>query len=125
MSLKKSASLLPTDDLIDNINVRMFILSLVIFLITSSSTIAGNKDAIRSVDWPDTKFKTMDCIITTDAKRDWFGQIAVITGFHLDKTHGFAYRVLIKDNVNQQSRWYRYEELEKIAAKAEKCDVLD
>ena len=125
MSLKKSASLLPTDDLIDNINVRMFILSLVIFLITSSSTIAGNKDAIRSVDWPDTKFKTMDCIITTDAKRDWFGQIAVITGFHLDKTHGFAYRVLIKDNVNQQSRWYRYEELEKIAAKVENCDVLD
>jgi hypothetical protein len=77
------------------------------------------------IDWPVTKFKTLDCIITTDAKRDWFGQIAVITGFHLDKTHGFAYRVLIKENVNHQSRWYRYEELEKIAVKVENCDVLD
>ena len=95
-------------------------------LLTAPSLLhAGSKDATNSVDWPETKFKTMDCIITTDAKRDWFGQIAVVTGFHLDKTHGFAYRVLIKDNVNQQSRWYRYEELEKIAAKVENCGTLD
>jgi hypothetical protein len=94
-------------------------------LLTAPSLLhAGSKDAINSVDWPDTKFKTLDCIITTDAKRDWFGQIAVITGFHLDKTHGFAYRALIKENVNQQSRWYRYEELEKIAVKVENCELL-
>ena len=86
---------------------------------------AGGKDAIRSVDWPTTKFKTMDCIITTDAKRDWFGQVGVVTGFHLDKVHGFAYRVLISENINHQSRWYRYDELEKIAVKIENCDVLD
>ena len=86
---------------------------------------SANNDAIRSVDWPVTKFKTLDCIITTDAKRDWFGEIAVITGFHLDKTHGFAYRVLINENVNNQSRWYRYEELEKIAVKVQNCELLD
>ena len=94
-------------------------------IIIPSAFHAGSKDAIRSVVWPDTKFKTMDCIITTDAKRDWFGQIAVITGFHFDKIHGFAYRVLISENINQQSRWYRYEELEEIAVKVENCDVLD
>ena len=98
---------------------------LAVLLIAPSVLPASSADAINSVDWPDTKFKTMDCIITTDAKRDWFGQIAVVTGFHLDKTHGFAYRVLIKENVNHQSRWYRYEELEKIAVKVENCDVLD
>jgi hypothetical protein len=86
---------------------------------------AGSNDAIHGVDWPATKFKTMDCIITTDAKRDWFGQIVVITGFHLDKNHGFACRVLISENINHQSRWYRYGELEKIAVKVENCDVLD
>ena len=98
----------------------------IILLFTAPSLLFANSaDAIRSVDWPITKFKTLDCIITTDAKRDWFGQIAVVTGFHLDKTRGFAYRVLIKDNVNHQSRWYRYEELEKIAVKVENCDVLN
>ena len=106
-------------------SVKMFHYSLILLLTAPSLLSAGSKDAIRSVDWPATKFKTLDCIITTDAKRDWFGQIAVITGFHLDKTHGFAYRVLIKENVNHQSRWYRYEELEKIAVKVENCDVLD
>lgn len=98
----------------------------VILLILAPSLLsAGTKDAINSVNWPATKFKTMDCIITTDAKRDWFGQIAVITGFHLDKTHGFAYRVLISENINHQSRWYRYKELEKIAVKVENCELLD
>lgn len=86
---------------------------------------AANNKASQNVDWPTTKFDTMDCIITVDAKRDWFGQLAVVTGFHLDKTHGFAYRVLIKDNKNQQSRWYRYEELEKIAVKVVNCGLLD
>ena len=99
--------------------------AIILLLTAPSLLVASSADAIRSVNWPTTKFKTLDCIITTDAKRDWFGQIAVITGFHLDKTHGFAYRVLIKDNVNHQSRWYRYEELEKIAVKVENCDVLD
>ena len=105
--------------------LRWSISALIILLLAPSLLNAGDKDAIRSVDWPTTKFKTMDCIITIDAKRDWFGQIAVITGFHLDKTHGFAYRVLISENINQQSRWYRYEELEEIAVKVENCDVLD
>ena len=98
---------------------------LIALIIPPSLLSAGSKDAINSVDWPKTKFKTMDCIITTDAKRDWFGQIAVITGFHLDKNHGFAYRVLISENINHQSRWYRYEELEKIAVKVENCELLD
>lgn len=103
---------------------RLFIA--VIILVTAPALLsAGSKEAIRSVDWPTTKFKTMDCIMTIDAKRDWFGQIAVITGFHLDRTHGFAYRVLIRDNINAQSRWYRYEELEEIAVKVENCDLLD
>ena len=103
----------------------IFKYAVILSLARPSLLAASSADAIRSVDWPETKFKTMDCIITTDAKRDWFGQIAVITGFHLDRTHGFAYRVLIKENVNQQSRWYRYEELEKMAVKVENCDVLD
>lgn len=85
--------------------------TLILLIIPPSLLSAGSNDAIHGVDWPATKFKTMDCIITTDAKRDWFGQIAVITGFHLDKNHGFAYRVLISENINHQSRWYRYEEL--------------
>ena len=104
-----------------------FVARLTVICVISAPTLARsvNNDAIRSVDWPITKFKTLDCIITTDAKRDWFGQIAVVTGFHLDKTHGFAYRVLIKENVNHQSRWYRFEELEKIAVKVENCDVLN
>ena len=67
--------------------------TLILLIIPPSLLSAGSNDAIHGVDWPATKFKTMDCIITTDAKRDWFGQIAVITGFHLDKNHGFAYRV--------------------------------
>ena len=103
----------------------LLFIALITWVTLPSLLSAASKDAIRSVDWPVTKFKTLDCIITTDAKRDWFGQIAVITGFHLDKTHGFAYRVLIKENVNQQSRWYRYEELEKIAVKVENCELLD
>ena len=104
-----------------------FVARLAVICVISAPTLAlsVNKDAIRSVDWPETKFKTLDCVITWDAKRDWFGQIAVITGFHLDRTHGFAYRVLIKENMNQQSRWYRYEELEKIAVKVENCNLLD
>jgi hypothetical protein len=103
----------------------LFKYAVILSLATPALLHAEDKDAIRSVDWPATKFKTLDCIITTDAKRDWFGQTAVITGFHLDKTHGFAYRVLIRENVNHQSRWYRYEELEKIAVKVENCDLLD
>lgn len=99
--------------------------TLILLILAPSLLSAGSKDAIHSVDWPVTKFKTMDCIITTDAKLDWFGQIAVVTGFHLDKTHGFAYRVLIKENINHQSRWYRYEELENIAVKVQNCDLLD
>ena len=98
---------------------------LVVLLISPSILHAGINEASQRVDWPATKFKTMDCIITTDAKRDWFGQIAVITGFHLDRTHGFAYRVLIKENANHQSRWYRYKELEQIAVKVQNCDLLD
>ena len=103
----------------------IFKYAVILCFVMPSLLAASSADAIRSVDWPDTKFKTMDCIITTDAKRDWFGQIAVVTGFHLDKTHGFAYRVLIRKNVNQQSRWYRYEELEKMAVKVKNCDLLD
>ena len=99
--------------------------ALILSLVMPALLHAESKDAIRNVDWPVTKFKTLDCIITTDAKRDWFGEIAVITGFHLDKIHGFAYRVLINENVNNQSRWYRYEELEKIAVKVQNCDLLD
>ena len=103
---------------------RLFIT--VIILVTAPTLLhARSNEASQGVDWPITKFKTMDCIITTDAKRDWFGQIAVITGFHLDKNHGFAYRVLISENINHQSRWYRYEELEKIAVKVENCELLD
>jgi hypothetical protein len=98
---------------------------LVVLLISPSFLHAGINEASQRVDWPATKFKTMDCISTTDAKRDWFGEIAVVTGFHLDKTHGFAYRVLISENVNHQSRCYRYEELEKIAVKVQNCDLLD
>jgi len=94
-------------------------------LVNFSAAYAKTDKASLNVDWPTTKFKTMDCIITTDAKRDWFGQVGVVTGFHLDKVHGFAYRVLISENINHQSRWYRYEELEKIAVKVENCDVLD
>ena len=105
--------------------VKMLHYAIILLLTAPSLLFASSADAIRSVDWPITKFKTLDCIITTDAKRDWFGQIAVVTGFHLDKTHGFAYRVLIKENINHQSRWYRYEELEKIAVKVENCDLLD
>jgi hypothetical protein len=105
--------------------LRWSIVALITLLSLPSFLFAGSMDAIRSVDWPTTKFKTMDCIITIDAKRDWFGQIAMITGFHLDKIHGFAYRVLISENINQQSRWYRYEELEKIAVKVENCDLLE
>ena len=104
--------------------LRLFT-AVIILVIAPALLHAEDKDAIRSVDWPTTKFKTMDCIITTDAKRDWVGQIAVVTGFHLDKIHGFAYRVLISENVNHQSRWYRYEELENIAVKVENCDALD
>ena len=105
--------------------LNTFRAALITLFTAPSLLFAGINEASQSVDWPVTKFKTMDCIITTDAKRDWFGQIAVITGFHLDKTHGFAYRVLIKENVNHQSRWYLYEELEKIAVKVENCDLLD
>ena len=107
------------------IPTRMFIRSLTFFLMVPFVVLAERNEASQSVDWPTTKFKTLDCIITTDAKRDWFGQIAVVTGFHLDKTHGFAYRVLISENVNHQSRWYRYEELENIAVKVENCDLLE
>lgn len=71
-------------------------------IIIPSAFHAGSKDAILSVVWPDTKFKTMDCIITTDAKRDWINQFAVITDFQLDKTYGFACRALISENVNHQ-----------------------
>ena len=105
--------------------LNTFRAALITLFTAPSLLFAGINEASESVNWPVTKFKTLDCIITTDAKRDWFGQIAVITGFHLDRTHGFAYRVLIRENVNHQSRWYRYEELENIAVKVENCDVLD
>lgn len=98
---------------------------LLLFLAVPTLVSAESNEAGRNVDWPVTKFATLDCIITIDAKRDWFGQLAVVTGFHLDKIHGFAYRVLIEDNKNQQSRWYRYTELEKIAVKVENCELLD
>ena len=107
------------------IPVKIYYCALIKLLFVPSLLSATSEDVIRKVDWPTTKFKTMDCIITTDANRDWFGQIAVITGFHLDKIHGFAYRVLISENINQKSRWYRYVELEKIAAKVENCDLLN
>ena len=105
--------------------IKTFRAVLITLFAAPSLLFAGINEASQSVEWPVTKFKTLDCIITTDAKRDWFGEIAVITGFHLDKTHGFAYRVLINENVNNQSRWYRYEELEKIAVKVQNCELLD
>ena len=105
--------------------INTFRAALITLFTAPSLLCAGINEASQSVEWPVTKFKTLDCIITTGAKRDWFGQIAVITGFHLDKTHGFAYRVLIRENVNHQSRWYRYEELEKIAVKVQNCELLD
>ena len=99
--------------------------ALIISISLPNFLLARSNEALQNVDWPTTKFKTMDCIITIDAKRDWFSQIGVITGFHLDKIHGFSYRVLISENINQQSRWYRYEELEEIAVKVQNCDLLD